>query len=170
MKGHTYCYAYLMPRMEIIFLCYNFRWDATWSKTNWSWLTNLIEAHYLLTALLTVVCQLSSSLVLNQLDSSDPIIVLGDEFNWGIGVYTLILISNGDFAPLFRTLWIYPCYLKLKTQFCPTPWSSFNGVNLVAKRPSCPCNFAPTCFLNLCFYPYFITHNTTGLSKQYTHV
>ena len=22
----------------------------------------------------------------------------------GIGVYTLILISNGDFAPLFRTL------------------------------------------------------------------
>ena len=88
----------------------------------------------------------------------------------GIGVYTLILISNGDFAPLFWTLWIYPCYLKLKTQFAPTPWSSFNGVNLVAKRPSCPCNFAPTCFLNLCFYPYFITHNTTGLSKQYTHV
>jgi len=79
-------------------------------------------------------------------------------------------MCNGDFAPLFLTLWIYPCHLILKTQFAPTLSSPFNGVNLIAKRPSCPCDFAPTCFHNLCFYPYFITHNTTGLWKQYTHV
>jgi len=51
------------------------------------------------------------------------------KFKRGSCIYTLVLYRNYDFAPIFLTLWIYPCVFKTKHHFTPIPPSSPNGVN-----------------------------------------
>ena len=78
---------------------------------------------------------------------------------WGFGVLAPASKWNGDFAPIFSTLRIYPYLLETKVEFAPIPWKTANSVKITLKRPICPSGFAPTIIWIWWFYPYFEYNN-----------